>query len=171
MKKIAFISAALLLGCLIQVMAQNRQINGTVRCSYDSVPLFPVSISLSGTTFGAITNEKGAFSLRIPENHSVNNNLCFSFVGMKCKCIEITGQEHKNIDVFMEPDIIGLAEVTIVYDTLMHRSQSYLTEYKKDIFVKINTLVWVDGLQSDNHKWDLRKKTRIPDRMTNSPSM
>jgi len=156
MKKIIFISAALLLGCIIQVPGQNRQINGTVRCSNDSVPLFPVSILVSGTTYGAITNEQGVFSLKIPENNRVCNILCFSFVGMKCKCIEIRDQEQNNLNVIMEPDIIGLAEVTIVYDTLMRRSQSYLTEYKKDTIVKINALVSVDGLQSDNHKRVLR---------------
>ncbi len=150
MKKTVLFSAVLLLACVVQVLGQDRQVNGTVICSKDSIPLFPVSILISGTTLGAVTNEQGEFSLKIPENHNVCNTLCFSFVGMKCECIEIIDQERNNINVIMEPDVISLAEVTIVYDTLMHRSQSYLTEFNKDSIVKINALVLPDGLQSDN---------------------
>ena len=140
----------------VQVLGQDRQVSGTVICSKDSIPLFPVSILISGTTLGAITNEQGEFSLKIPENQNVCNTLCFSFVGMKYECIEIIDQELNNINVIMEPDIISLAEVTIVHDTLMHRSQSYLTEFIKDSIVKINSLVLADGLQSDEYVWDLR---------------
>lgn len=156
MKKTVLLSAVLLLASVVQVLGQDRQVNGTVICSNDSIPLFPVSILLSGTTLGAITNEQGEFSLKIPEDHNVSNTLCFSFVGMKYECIEIIDQERNNINVIMEPDIIGLAEVTIVYDTLMHRSQSYLTEFNKDSIVKINALVLADGLQSDNFIWRLK---------------
>jgi hypothetical protein len=156
MKRIVFLSATLMLGCIIQVLGQDMHVRGTVSCSIDSLPLFPVSIFVSGSTVGAITNEQGEFSLEIPGNLNVSNTLCFSFVGMRRECIDITVQEQNSINVFMEPDIINLAEVTIVYDTLMHRSQRYLTEYNPETIVKINALVRVDGLHSDEDDWDLR---------------
>jgi hypothetical protein len=156
MKKIVFISATLMLGCIIQVLGQDLHVRGTVRCSNDSLPLFPVSIYISGSTIGAITNEQGEFSLEIPVNQNVSNTLCFSFVGMKRECIDITDQEQNTIDMIMEPDIINLAEVTLVHDTLMHRSQAYLTEFKPETMVKINALVSIDRPQSDGVNWDLR---------------
>jgi hypothetical protein len=156
MKRIVFISAALMFGCIIQVLGQDLHVRGTVRCSNDSLPLFPVSIFVSGSTVGAITNEQGEFSLEIPANQNVSNTLCFSFVGMRRECIEITDLEQNIIDVIMEPEIINLAEVTIVYDTLMHRSQGYLTDFRPETMVKINALVRVEGLQSDESDWDLR---------------
>jgi len=156
MKRIVFISVTLMLGCIIQVLGQDLHVRGTVRCSNDSLPLFPVSIYIGGSTVGAITNEQGEFFMEIPVNQNVSNTLCFSFVGMKRECIEITDQMQNTIDVIMEPDIINLAEVTIVHDTLMHRSQTYLTEFKPEAMVKINALVSINGLHSDGYDWDLR---------------
>jgi hypothetical protein len=139
MKKTVFLSAALLLACVVQVLGQNKQVSGTVICSNDSIPLFIVSISAEGTTLGAISRENGEYSMMIPDDC---NSLVFSYLGMKTKYIEL--------NVKMEPENIELAEVTIVYDTLTHLSQCYLTKFYKDPIGKINALVKADGLQPDD---------------------
>jgi hypothetical protein len=147
MKKTVFLSAALLLACVVQVLGQNKQVSGTVICSNDSIPLFIVSISAEGTTLGAISRENGEYSMMIPDDC---NSLVFSYLGMKTKYIELNEQEDVQLNVKMEPENIELAEVTIVYDTLTHLSQCYLTKFYKDPIGKINALVKADGLQPDD---------------------
>ena len=145
MKKTVFLSAALLLSCFVLVLGQDRQVSGTVICSNDSIPLSKVSIFVEGTTLGTISGENGEYSLMIPEYCS---SLVFSHIGMITKHIDL--KEEVQLNVNMETDFIELAEVTIVYDTLTHLSRSYLTKFNKDGIVKINALVKVDGLQSDD---------------------
>jgi len=153
MKKTVFLSAALLLACIVQVPGQDRQVSGTVFCSNDSIPLFAVSICIEGTTLGAISGENGEFSLKVPDECP---SLIFNYLGKKTKQVELGDQKDIQLNVNMEPDTIELAEVTIAYSRLTQLSQSYLTELKKDTMVKINALVWANGLQPDESKLDLR---------------
>jgi len=155
MKKIVFISATLLLGCIIQVLGQNRHIMGTIKCSNDSIPLHLVSVVLKGTTFGTASGEKGDFSLNIPEYYSNYNTLSFSFIGMKSREVKIVDLGQEDINLYMEVDFLPLAEVTIVYDTLTGKSRTYLANFKKngeiDMLVRI-----VDSLQTDDRLEVLR---------------
>jgi hypothetical protein len=168
MKKTVFLSAALLLACIVHVIGQDRQVSGTVFCSNESNPLFAVSICIEGTTLGGISGENGEFSLNVPNECP---SLIFNYLGMKTKQVELGDQKDIQLNVNMEPDTIKLAEVTIAYNSLTGMSQSYITEYKKDPMVKINALVWAVGPQPDDFKWDLRKKSNIPERITSSPRM
>jgi hypothetical protein len=168
MKKTVFLSAALLLACIVHVIGQDRQVSGTVFCSNDSIPLFAVSICIEGTTLGGISGENGEFSLNIPNECP---SLIFNYLGMKTKQVELGDQKDIQLNVNMKPDTIELAEVTIAYNSMTRKSQSYITEFKNEAMVKINALVWADGLQRDEFKWDLRKKINIPERITSSPSM
>lgn len=168
MKKTVFLSAALLLACIVQVIGQDRQVSGTVFCSNDSIPLFAVSICIEGTTLGAISGENGEFSLKVPDECP---SLIFNYLGKKTKQVELGGQNDIQLNVNMEPDTIELAEVTIAYNRKTRKSQSYITEFKNETMVKINALVLAVGLQPDEFKWDLRKKSSIPERITSSPRM
>ena len=153
MKKSVLLSAALLLACIVHVPGQDRQVSGTVFCSNDSIPLFAVSISIEGTTLGAISGENGEFSLKVPDECP---SLIFNYLGMKTKQVELGDQKDLQFNVNMEPDTIEMAEVTIAYNRMTHMSQSYITEYKKDALVRINALVLAVGFQPDKFKWDLR---------------
>ena len=153
MKKTVFLSAALLLACIVHVPGQDRQVSGTVFCSNDSIPLFAVSICIEGTTLGAISGENGEFSLNVPDECP---SLIFNYLGMKTKQVELGDQKDIQLNVNMEPDTIELAEVTIVYNRMIRMSQSYTTEFKEEAMVKIDALVWANGLQPDKFKWDLR---------------
>ncbi len=156
MKKIAFISAALLLGCIIQVLGQQRQVTGTIQFLNDSTPIYMVSVVLKGTTIGTASGENGNFLLKIPEHYGSYDTLTFSSVGMKSLEVEIPDLEQEPINVYLDHEILNLAEVTIVYDTLTRQSRTYLTTYKQDTV--INLLVHIiDSLQADDRFRNLRK--------------
>jgi hypothetical protein len=155
MKKVNLISAVLLLACVVQVLGQDRQVSGTVSCSDDSTPLSKVSVVLKGTTIGTASGEDGKFSLTIPEYYSTYNTLCFSHIGMKSCEIEMVDCHRGKVNVGMEPDIISLTEVTIVYDTLTGQSWTYLTKIRHD--GEINMMVhFIESPQAEDHLRNLR---------------
>jgi hypothetical protein len=147
------ISVIMLIACMAQVLGQDRQVSGTVICSEDSIPLFAVSISIEGTSFGAITGEDGAFSLSVPDD---SPSLDFNYLGMKTKRVELGQQKDIRLNVIMERELTELAEVTIVYDRQTHLSQGYIDAFKKDTLVKIPPLLWAVGSQSDEEPRVLR---------------
>ena len=100
------------------VNAQERTISGTVT-DKAGVPLPGVSIVVSGSITGAITNVDGVYSLNVPADAT---QLMFSFVGMTTQLIEIGDQTI--IDAVMEKDAIGLEEVVVI---------GYGTARKKDL--------------------------------------
>jgi hypothetical protein len=134
MKKIVFISAALLLGCIIQVLGQDKYVSGTVGLSGESNSLAMVKIVVKGTSIATRSGEDGSFSLRVPEHY---HTLCFSHIGFKNHYAEIKENGHQECIVKMEPAIIDMVGVTIVYDTLTHQSRSYLTTFKEDKVINI----------------------------------
>jgi TonB-linked SusC/RagA family outer membrane protein len=115
--KSAFLSLCLILVASIS-HAQDRNITGTVIDEAgESIP--GVSIILSGTTRGAITDLDGNYSLSVP---SEGGSLMFSYVGMTTQLIEIVDQTV--LDVTMTVDAIGLDEVVVI---------GYGTAKKKDL--------------------------------------
>jgi TonB-linked SusC/RagA family outer membrane protein len=91
------------------LLAQTIVITGTVTSSVQGEGAIPgVTITVKGTTVGALTDVNGKFSLTAPQNATT---LVFSYIGMKRQEIEIGGR--KVIDVVMEPDLLGLDEVVV----------------------------------------------------------
>jgi TonB-linked SusC/RagA family outer membrane protein len=91
------------------LLAQTIVITGTVTSSVQGEGAIPgVSISVKGTTVGAITGVDGKYSLTAPQNATT---LVFSYIGMKKQEVEIAGR--KVIDVVLEPDLLGLNEVVV----------------------------------------------------------
>jgi TonB-linked SusC/RagA family outer membrane protein len=91
------------------LLAQTIVITGTVTSSVEGEGAIPgVSVSVKGTTIGAITGIDGKYSLTAP---TTQTTLVFSYIGMKKQEIEIGGR--KVIDVVLEPDLMGLNEVVV----------------------------------------------------------
>ena len=91
------------------LLAQTIVITGTVTSSVQGEGAIPgVTITVKGTTVGALTDVNGKYSLTAPQNATT---LVFSYIGMKKQEIEIGGR--KVIDVIMEPDLLGLNEVVV----------------------------------------------------------
>jgi TonB-linked SusC/RagA family outer membrane protein len=91
------------------LIAQTIVITGTVTSSVEGEGAIPgVTITVKGTTIGALTDVNGKFSLPVPQNATT---LVFSYIGMKKQEVEIGGR--KLIDAIMEPDVLGLNEVVV----------------------------------------------------------
>jgi TonB-linked SusC/RagA family outer membrane protein len=93
----------------ITLFAQTIVITGTVTSSLQGEGAIPgVTVTVKGTTIGAITDLNGKFSVTAPQTATT---LSFSYIGMKKQEVVIGGR--KVIDVIMEPDVLGLDEVVV----------------------------------------------------------
>jgi len=106
MKKIALLLAIFAFG-LQAVLAQTKEITGTVTAADDGATIPGVSVSVKGTTLGTITDLDGKYVIKVPQDAKT---LVFTFVGMQAKEAAITGN---TINVEMEADVVGLNEVVV----------------------------------------------------------
>ena len=107
MKKVYLLFLVLLIsGTLLR--AQTRVITGTVTGSEDSKPVIGCTVQLKGTVTGITTDINGKYSLPVPQNATT---LVFSYIGMKPLEVEIGGRTV--IDVSLQSDLVGLAEVVV----------------------------------------------------------
>jgi hypothetical protein len=156
-----------LLASVAHSQAQDRKVSGTVFCSNDSIPLFAVSISMEGTSYGAITGEKGEFSIKVPDDCPA---LVFHYLGMKPKRVELPDGRNLSLDVALERDVVELAAVHIVCDRQTLRFQGFTTDDSKATLVKIEPRLWECRMETQDHSRDLRWKSRTPERITVTPS-
>ncbi len=91
-----------------QPAQQQRTVTGVVT-DQSGQPLPGVTVVVTGTTQGTVTNNDGEFSLTIPDDAET---LQFSFVGMRTQEIPIEGRT--TFTVVMEIDAIGIEEVVAV---------------------------------------------------------
>ena len=75
----------------------------------DGNPLPGANIVVKGTTKGTTTNADGDYSIEVNDTDAT---LVFSFVGYRDKEVVIAGK--KQINIVMEPDIIGLEQVVSI---------------------------------------------------------
>jgi TonB-linked SusC/RagA family outer membrane protein len=108
----------LFLFLFVQVHAQDRTVNGTVTSAEDGSGVPGVSIIITGTTTGTITDMDGNYKLNVPEGGS----LTFSSVGFVSQVIEVGAQSV--IDIVLAPDVTELSEVVVI---------GYGTREKKDL--------------------------------------
>jgi TonB-linked SusC/RagA family outer membrane protein len=87
---------------------QQRTVTGVVT-DQSGQPLPGVTVVVTGTTQGTVTNSDGNFSLPIPDGAET---LQFSFVGMRTQEVPIEGRT--TFTVVMEEETIGLEEVVAV---------------------------------------------------------
>jgi len=108
MRKI-FIFLALLLFTGSLVMAQTVQLSGTVTSTDDGLPVPGVSVTVKGTTLGAITGTDGKYSIQAPAD---TKTLLFSFIGYKSQEVAVDGRTK--IDIILEQDLVMINEVVVV---------------------------------------------------------
>lgn len=106
MKRIALLLAIFAIG-LQSVLAQTKEITGTVTSADDGSTLPGVSVSVKGTTIGTITDIDGVYHLRVPNSATT---LVFSFVGMQTKEVTIEGT---TVNVALQSDVVGINEVVV----------------------------------------------------------
>ena len=89
-KKIVLTMAAILFACA-WVLAQNKQITGTVT-GPDGSPVVGATVVVEGTTLGTSTDLQGKYILDAP----VNGTLVFSFIGYEDTKVAINGKTAVN---------------------------------------------------------------------------
>ena len=107
MKKIALLLVFFAIGLQV-LMAQTKEISGTVTSSDDGGSIPGVSVSVKGTTLGTITDMDGAFRLKVPQDAK---SLVFSFVGMTSQEVAIGNQTKFNVK--MSSENISVDEVVV----------------------------------------------------------
>ena len=109
MKKLSLLIVLFVFISGYTLLAQTIVITGSVTSSAQGEGAIPgVTITVKGTTVGAITDVSGKYSVTAPQTATT---LIFSYIGMKKQEIEIRGR--KVIDVIMEPELQGLNEVVV----------------------------------------------------------
>lgn len=108
MKHIIFLTICLIFLKTPEIFAQNKTITGKVINASDSTEIQGVSVIVKGTATGTITNQKGFYSIVVPENSKA---LIFSFVGMKTLELPLSSI---SMNVSLQPDFIGISEIVAV---------------------------------------------------------
>ena len=106
MRKFLLLSCALLVAGLQTVLAQNRQVAGTVT-SPEGDPLIGVTVLVKGGTTGTSTDVNGHYTIDAP----TQGTLTFSYIGMKS--LEVPVQNRTSINVTLEPDAISVDEIVV----------------------------------------------------------
>ena len=125
------------------VYAQQRQISGTVRDNTGAA-LSGASVNEKGTSNGVLTDENGAFTIRVANNAT----LVISFAGFGSQEITPTGNEA--LAITLEPNNTTLNEVVVTgFGTRREtRKLSYsVQEVKGDELARANTPNLVNALQ------------------------
>ncbi len=104
MKKTILLFAILAFACM-QVFGQ-RVVTGKVT-DPDGNPLPFLTVSVKGTTTGAVTNDQGTYTITVPAGYDV---LAFSFIGMEPQEVKITGNV---LNLTMQPSAYALGDVVV----------------------------------------------------------
>ncbi len=104
---------------------QQKTITGKVT-GEDGQPLPGVTVIITGTTTGTVTNIDGIYNLT---NVPVGATLAFSFVGMTTK--EVLIENQTNIDITLIDESIGLEDVIVI---------GYGTAKRKDFTGSVSSL-------------------------------
>jgi len=91
-----------------KITLQQRTVSGVVT-DQNGQPLPGVTVVVSGTTTGTVTNSDGNFSMAIPDD---DETLQFSFVGMRT--LEVVLDGRTTLTVVMEEETIGIDEVVAI---------------------------------------------------------
>lgn len=127
MKKNLLFLFAILMCVNSYVWAQSRTISGKVTDA-SGTGLPGVSVTVKGSTQGAVSDGVGGYSLNVPSNKNI---LVFSYIGFVGQEIEIGTQS--TINVSLQEDATNLSEVVVVgYGTLKKsNNRCYFTSYIK----------------------------------------
>lgn len=97
---------AVLLFCGTQLMAQTRDISGTITDKTDGSGIPGVNIAVKGTSVGTVTDSNGKFALKAP---SSANTLVVSYIGFATQEVAIAD----NVEISLEPSAEQLNEVVV----------------------------------------------------------
>lgn len=102
-----------------------KTVQGTIKNSEDGKPVIGASIVVKGTQKGAISDVKGYYEIKVPNNDAI---LVYSFVGMQT--VELKVGDRTKIDVSMTPATLEIegAVVTALGISREKKSLGYATQ-------------------------------------------
>jgi TonB-linked SusC/RagA family outer membrane protein len=99
--------------------AQQIMVSGTVKDS-NGEPLIGVTVLITGTTVGTLTDVNGSYQINVP---SPQSELSFSYVGYTTETVVVS--EQARIDIVLEENILELDDIVVIgYGTMPKRSVS-----------------------------------------------
>ena len=108
-QRIWLVSLALSVGVAIGAAAQQRPISGKVVSATTATPIAGASVSVVGTPIGAVTNDRGEFSLAAPAGAVT---LSVRSVGFKRQQLAVSA-DQASVSVSLEPDVFNLEAVVV----------------------------------------------------------
>lgn len=108
MNKLKLVIALLVFTGFSALTAQTVTIRGTVTSGEDGLPIPSASVTVQGTTIGALTDAGGKYTINAPANA---RNLVVTFVGMAQVVEPINGRT--TINVTMAIETTGLDEIVV----------------------------------------------------------
>ena len=108
-QRIWLVSLALSVGVAIGAAAQQRPISGKVVSATTATPIAGASVSVVGTPIGAVTNDRGEFSLAAPAGAVT---LAVRSVGFKRQQLAVSA-DQASVSVSLEPDVFNLEAVVV----------------------------------------------------------
>ncbi|MEO8148819.1 MAG: SusC/RagA family TonB-linked outer membrane protein [Bacteroidia bacterium] len=109
----------------ISALAQERKITGTVTNAKDNSTIPGVTVTIKGTTQGAIADINGHYEIMLPQG---SNTLVFSFVGMKKKEVPVGVSDIVNASMEDENVNVGEVVVTALGVSREKKSLGYATQ-------------------------------------------
>lgn len=102
----------LILPAFGQVDETNIIIHGSIKDAKTQKPLFFAYVSLPDLHVGTVSNSEGDYTFKI--NAKLNAyEVEFSHLGYDTKRVPITELTHSNVDIYLEPSSVPLAELTV----------------------------------------------------------
>ena len=114
---------------------QSKTVTGTVKDSQSMIALPGVSVSISGKSGGAQTDEAGRFSLEA----SPTDSLVFSFIGYVSQSIAVGDKDQ--IKVFLDDENMALEEVVVGWTMVHGTKAAYGTVMVANVLLIINTVM------------------------------
>ncbi len=115
MKKVLFILLSISFAFVLKAQSY-VDVTGTVRDAVTDEELIGVTILVTGTEIGTVTDLNGAFTLSVP----VNSTLRISYVGYSSQEISVTGTV--TLDIRLQPETQLMDELVVVGYTVQKKS-------------------------------------------------
>jgi TonB-linked SusC/RagA family outer membrane protein len=131
-----FLTAAVVILLAFAANAQEVKISGVITDEKDGMPMIGVSVAVTSTTKGTITDLDGNYQISVAPDAT---QLTFTYVGYNTQVIDIKGQTV--INVVMSEDVDVLNEVVVV---------GYGTQRKSDLTGAVSSVRGADLIKIPN---------------------
>lgn len=131
-----FLTAVVVMLLAFAANAQEIKISGVITDEKDGMPMIGVSVAVTGTTKGTITDLDGNYQISVAPDAT---QLTFTYVGYNTQVIDIKGQTV--INVVMSEDVDVLNEVVVV---------GYGTQRKSDLTGAVSSVRGADLIKIPN---------------------